>query len=197
MPKHPKPQRKCASLLLLCVFPAAISSSSDIVDANINSMDTYRVYSDPSTASGSSVPRNFLGFSTEVPAALAMMGATGNQSSFAQLLSNLLGNPSSSSSDASSASPNYDGPVLRIGGNSADLSCLLDPSQGPGAGNYSGCKYNISIKDFQVGDAGNNSCFIQCVITISVYALFVHVLLSFDIICFRRTITLPTTQPRT
>ena len=61
------------------------------------------------------VPPNFVGLSIEVGSALKMMGAAGESAPFAQALRNL-----------HALTPgDHAGPVLRIGGNSADDSCFV------------------------------------------------------------------------
>lgn len=105
----------------------------------VNSRSTFVVTSDPAQVRGSAVPANFIGFSTEVGSALAMIGANGTKASFAQLLANLVNRDESAGTAAA-------GPVLRVGGNSADESCLkVNPG---GDQDYSGCGYNISSVDF-------------------------------------------------
>eukprot|EP00750_Incisomonas_marina_P018388 INCI2923.2.p1 GENE.INCI2923.2~~INCI2923.2.p1 ORF type:complete len:497 (-),score=64.62 INCI2923.2:537-1964(-) len=119
---------------------AAAAAVSVLVFSNAapaNSRTTFVVTSDPEQVYGSPVPANFIGFSTEVGSALSMIGANGTKASYAQLLANLI-NRSGSLESA--------GPVLRIGGNSADESCLkVNPG---GDQDYSGCEYNISSVDF-------------------------------------------------
>ena len=59
------------------------------------------------------IPANFVGLSMEVPSVLKFLGSAGNNTAVAQLLRNLA---------AFTPSP-HPGPVLRLGGNSADRSC--------------------------------------------------------------------------
>ena len=76
---------------------------------------------------------NFVGFSVEVSGILGMVGSTGTNSKFARVLQNL----------ADLTPEPHAGPVLRIGGNSADDSCYESPNTGA----YAGCKHNITAAD--------------------------------------------------
>ena len=79
---------------------------------------------------GRSVPPNFVGLSIEVTAVLAMLGSTGNSTPMAQCLRNL----------ASLTPQPHAGPVLRLGGNSADKSCFDDSST-------PGCAHRITKEE--------------------------------------------------
>ena len=88
-----------------------------------------RVDVSPVAMPGASVAPNFVGLSIEVGSVLKMMGSDGSRASFAQALRNL-----------HALTPGaHAGPVLRLGGNSADDSCF-----GGGGGSAALCKYNIS-----------------------------------------------------
>jgi len=84
------------------------------------------------------VPTNFVGFSIEVPQALDMLSdaARGPKLAYANLLWNLY-------NFSAGAFPAAPGPVLRIGGNSADESCYAEAVRSPR------CKYEITRGDLE------------------------------------------------
>ena len=92
--------------LHLCILGAAIAAAAAGASVTVTVGDLV-AGSDP-------VPPNFVGLSIEVGSVLKMMGSNGTKASFAQALRNL-----------HQLTPGaHAGPVLRLGGNSADDSCF-------------------------------------------------------------------------
>eukprot|EP01060_Flectonema_neradi_P034820 TRINITY_DN6235_c0_g1_i1.p1 TRINITY_DN6235_c0_g1~~TRINITY_DN6235_c0_g1_i1.p1 ORF type:complete len:573 (+),score=74.29 TRINITY_DN6235_c0_g1_i1:770-2488(+) len=79
------------------------------------------------------VPENFASFSVEVHGMMEFIGPNGTRRSYAQALKNL--RKSEGSTDS------YRGPIVRIGGNSADASCWESVASAK-------CSYNITQADF-------------------------------------------------
>jgi hypothetical protein len=83
---------------------------------HLPSTPTTEIHVSSAARMGDPIPPNFVGLSMEVAAVLSMLGAHGNRSALAQALRNL----------AALTPYPHAGPVLRLGGNSADESCWGD-----------------------------------------------------------------------
>ena len=109
------------NLILLQLLPLAYARNVTVM---VNSM----------LPGNETVSPSFVGFSIEVGGVLGMIGTDGNEKRFAQLLRNLDLTPGP-----------HSGPVLRLGGNSADSSCF-QPADNPGS-LPPGCRYKITDAD--------------------------------------------------
>ena len=121
-PTHPHPTGTC---LRRPLPPSSPRQPSAVVQpvTNISVLSAART--------GKAIQPNFVGLSIEVPAMLSMIGATGNSSAMAQALRNLA---------ELTPSPEHAGPVLRVGGNSADESCWDDA-------HTHGCAHRIRMEE--------------------------------------------------
>ena len=109
------------NLILLCLLPLAYARNVTVLVKSL-------------LPGNETVSPSFVGFSIEVGKVLDMIGTKGGEQRFAQVLRNLDLTPGA-----------HGGPVLRLGGNSADSSCF-QAADNP-AGMPPGCRYTITDSD--------------------------------------------------